>query len=88
VIIACKDTEKREQNKINSFIFYAECQYLRQLVGKDKKSRAQNKETCFFFLPSVRIRLRFELSSKKFALAKRQSSFKKQVTHSQNLKTD
>ena len=27
--------EKREQNKTNSFIFYAECQYLRQLVGKD-----------------------------------------------------
>jgi hypothetical protein len=41
--IGDKDTEKREQNKINSFIFYAECQYLRQLVGKDAKNVRQNK---------------------------------------------
>ena len=29
-----KVTKKREQNKIKSFIFYAETEYLRQFIGK------------------------------------------------------
>ena len=39
-----KDTKKRGQNKINSFIFYAEFKYLRYSIAKIQKNESRTKK--------------------------------------------
>ena len=46
----CKDNTNREENKMNSFIFYPEMPFI---LYKDNTNREENKMNSFIFYPEM-----------------------------------
>ena len=54
ILSVCKDTKSRAQDKMNSFIFHAETEYLRHKVAKIRKVERRAKRIPFFFYAETR----------------------------------
>ena len=65
----CKDTKSQEQNKIKSFIFYAETEYLRDFIAKIQKKSQKCKKNEHYFCISLNLHYLCRQKPKKWTYA-------------------